>query len=929
MFKILLLCVAFLLTAAICTAQLTLNDRTLTELHITNNSIGQVVRQPDGKLVALGYISSGRLYQTALIRFDSTGVLDSSFGKNGIDTFVTNQLAPAYDLVSVTTLALQGDKILLGGGAYFNSGYSQGNALLARFTASGILDSSFGNNGISLINTYSSSGISIDEISSLVADNANRIIFAGRTYDYTKYRFLVGRCKPNGQPDVTFNNSGVGVYDIGTEDDEALDIKVRSGNKLLVLGKTYTSGSKFDVALLALKGNGEADSSFGANGIKVSTISADNDIAYKMALLPGNKIICTGNSGNKLLALRFKANGNADSSFGANGRTIIDIGTAPCQANGLLVQQTGRVIISGYAAKDSVNYFFATGLLPNGPVDNSFAKNGFLYKKIYGIDDKGFAACLLAGDKFIQAGQVTQNAATRFALVQYTPGGVVDAGFGNNGVRTLSIGRSRDVAFRMAVLPWDNSFILCGTANNFWSVVKYKPGKSLQVDKTFGSNGVVAVPYTYYGDQFAEPGLAVDSTSKKIYFCGQVGSELYIFKYNANGTPDSGFGYKGMVKYPNVYIYYNGLGVLPNGNIVFSALSYTNGFFAAMLRPDGSAETKFGTGGEVHALPLNVFDLYIDKKNSTIKFGGTAVYNQAFAQAIAVYSLKFNGMVDENYGVNGLAQLIKENTSAALYKYRITGDDYGRMLVSGCIQDYNDFGYLASVSRFTAAGLPDKNFGDNGMVITPITNINQINPVNEGITAGGVSQSQGFVITGGTAMDDYFKTASPVIVSYKNNGAVDTAGNNNIWNKSVFGGTFQSVYDVMIDEVRPNGYTLYVAGTGGREDALDFGLAKFERYFTLKDTVLLNTGGGHILGLIYPNPAQGQVTVTCYGLNPGKVTVQLLSLQGKPVKSYNFNYLSKGAFMQTIQLSAGLAAGVYLVRVSDGQHIFTGKLVKQ
>lgn len=923
--KTLLLCILLQLTAIVCPAQLKLIERTLTELHITNNSIGQIVRQPDGKLVALAYLSSGRIYQTALMRFDSTGKLDSSFGKNGIDTFTTNNLAPYYEGAYLTALALQGDKILVGGGAYFYSSYSQGNTLMARFTSSGRLDSTFGKNGVAISNVFSGSGISIDEISSIAVDGANRIAFTGRTYDYAKYRFLVGRYTPDGQLDYTFGGGGLSVFDIGTKDDEALDIKVRSGNRLLILGKTYESGQRFDVALLALKANGERDSSFGKNGIKVSVIGPGSDVAVKMAIQPDNKIVCAGNSDNNVHVLRFKSNGNADSSFGQYGKVVLNTGSPLCTVNSLLLQ-SGGIVVSGYAMKDSINNFFALRLKPKGQPDSSFAHNGYLYKKIYGVGDNAYAACLLPGDKFIQAGQANRNVATLFALVLYTADGTVDNSFANNGVKTFALGASRDVAFNMVQLPWDNSLLLCGTANNNWCLVKYKANKSVQVDKAFAVNGVATVPYAYYGDQFAEPDVAVDSANKKIYMSGQVGNDVLIFKYNANGTPDTAFGKKGLVKYPGIYIYYDGLGVLPNGNVVFCALSHNNGVIVAMLKPDGSTETSFGTQGEVRQIPMNAFDLYVDKSTNTIKVGGTVVYNQAYYQAMCVYSLKFNGKVDAAYGQNGLARLIKPDVSANLYKYRMTADNFGRILISGGVQY---LGYEAGICRFTKDGQPDKTFGDNGMIITSITNNMQTNPVNEGIAAAGVSPAQGFVVSGGTAMDSYFKTASPAIVSYKSDGSQDSISHDISWDKSVFKGNWQAVYALLMDSVKPNGYTLYVAGTGGAEGNLDFGLAKYERYYTVKGPVDGHNTGDSTLWAMYPNPAQSQVTVTCAMLNFGKVSIKLLTMQGKLLKQYTFTNAGKNWFTQTIQLPAGLAAGTYIVQVSDGVHGYSGKLIKQ
>jgi len=929
MHKYLVLVVTFLLSFFTPFSQLKLVQKTLTELHVTTNSLSQMVRQPDGKTLILGNVAIGRQYKTALLRLDSSGVLDTSFGKRGIDTFITNSLLPAYDGVSLHALALQGDKILIGGSAYFMSTVSQANAVLVRLTSSGIIDSSFGTNGAVVTNTFSSSGISIDDITAIAVDGAGRIAVTGKTYDYYKYRFLVARYTPAGKLDSYFlNGAGVGVFDIGTEDDEALDIVVRPGNKLLILGKTYTTRRNYEVSLLALKNNGDKDSTFGINGVVVSAISVNSDIANKMTLQVDGKIVCAGNSGNSLLALRYKANGHADSSFGKYGKVIINVGAPASQANSIVVQPGGNIVIGGYATKDSINQFFAARLLKNGNIDTQFAQKGYLYKSIYHSNDQAFALCLLPGGRLLQGGQVNKNAATEFGIVQYTANGFLDTTFANRGVKVLTVGTSRDVAFNMAKLPWDNSFVLCGTANDNWCLVKYGPNKSVQVDRAFAVNGVAAVPYSYYTDQFAEPDIAVDSANKKIYMCGQVGSEVLIFKYNASGTPDTSFGNKGIVKYPGVYIFYDGLGVLPNGNIVFSALSYTDGFFAAMLKPDGTKETKFGVDGKVKQIPMNVFDLYVDNNSNTIKLGGTVVYNQAYEQAMCVYSLKFNGDVDAGYGQNGLATMAKNDVSANLYKYRITGDNFGRMLVSGGVQ-YD--GYEAAVSRFTEKGLPDKTFGDNGMVITSITNNLQTNPVNEGIAAGGVSPTQGFVVTAGTVMDSYFLTASPAIVSYKNDGSIDSINNtNSFWDRSVFGGDYQSAYAVIMDSVKPDGYTLYVAGTGGKNGELDFALAKYERYYNVRTNKIgVEYPKNNAIGAVYPNPANSQVTVTYSKFNVGKISILITDVQGKVILHYAVTNTAKGWFTQTIQLPAQMTAGLYFLQVSDGVNTYKAKFIKQ
>ena len=107
-----------------------------------DNSFGakQIVIQPDGKFVAAG--SGGDFPNSgfALTRYNTDGLLDPSFGTNGK---VLTLFAPGYG--GAGTVALQSDgKIVASGYGYQGT---NSNLSLARYTADGSLDSSFGLGG--------------------------------------------------------------------------------------------------------------------------------------------------------------------------------------------------------------------------------------------------------------------------------------------------------------------------------------------------------------------------------------------------------------------------------------------------------------------------------------------------------------------------------------------------------------------------------------------------------------------------------------------------------------------------------------------------------------------------------------------------------------------------------------------------------------
>ena len=105
--------------------------------------IGQgVVVQPDGKIVEIGEAASATYPFNSLgvVRFDSDGTLDSTFGSGG-------KVATGFEGGAAgTDIALQPDGKLVGVG-WARTNYGQAGFGLARFNTDGTLDSSFGTGG--------------------------------------------------------------------------------------------------------------------------------------------------------------------------------------------------------------------------------------------------------------------------------------------------------------------------------------------------------------------------------------------------------------------------------------------------------------------------------------------------------------------------------------------------------------------------------------------------------------------------------------------------------------------------------------------------------------------------------------------------------------------------------------------------------------
>ncbi len=109
-----------------------------------NRQFSEVLVQPDGKIVAIGSVGSTNNTDFAVMRFDSNGAPDSLFGTNGK---VITDVSGVFDWAEAGALQPDG-KIIVAGYSYNSNTNSNINPALVRYNSNGTLDATFGNGGI-------------------------------------------------------------------------------------------------------------------------------------------------------------------------------------------------------------------------------------------------------------------------------------------------------------------------------------------------------------------------------------------------------------------------------------------------------------------------------------------------------------------------------------------------------------------------------------------------------------------------------------------------------------------------------------------------------------------------------------------------------------------------------------------------------------
>jgi len=146
----------------------------------------------EDKIVVAGYSAaplSEEEYNFALVRYNASGSLDTSFGLEGTGKTTTEFVRNAQDYA--TSLAIQSDgKIVIGGSTYSPGWFTAQDFALARYGSNGVLDKDFGIDGRMTIDVNRS----VDTLSSLIIQPEDgKIVLGGRTNANGGYDFVLMR----------------------------------------------------------------------------------------------------------------------------------------------------------------------------------------------------------------------------------------------------------------------------------------------------------------------------------------------------------------------------------------------------------------------------------------------------------------------------------------------------------------------------------------------------------------------------------------------------------------------------------------------------------------------------------------------------------------------------------------------------------------
>jgi uncharacterized delta-60 repeat protein len=249
-----------------------------------------VTLQPDGKIVLAGFTgvpADPGSYDIALARYNVDGSLDASFGAHGkVVTDFAGGKDGAFDI-----LVQSHGRLLVAGSATRSP--TGADFALARYNPNGSLDPSFGTSGKTTTDLTGAD----DQADCVVIQNDGKILAAGGAgvVRNASGAYALARFTADGALDTSFGTSGTVTTELTDGHDEVFGLALQRDGRIVAAGAAHfelaVSG---DFALARYNRDGSLDRRFGSGGIVITDFGGGFDNAFDVAIQTNGAIVSVG-----------------------------------------------------------------------------------------------------------------------------------------------------------------------------------------------------------------------------------------------------------------------------------------------------------------------------------------------------------------------------------------------------------------------------------------------------------------------------------------------------------------------------------------------------------------------------------------------------------------------------------------------------------
>ncbi|WP_426756300.1 hypothetical protein [Myxococcus sp. Y35] len=693
----------------------------------------RIARQPDGKLVGVGFSREGVL----VVRILPSGAMDLGFGRNGVVQIPTGQRNGSNNGYGC---AIQPDGKILVASPFLRTNGGQGLqpravGLVARLEADGRLDASFGDGGLVVHEDFQTA-------SALALLGDGKIVVGGLS---TIHRLLA-----DGSADPSFGTAGRTAL---PRPMRIVDMAITSAGAILAAGDAY---------VVRVTASGALDTSFGEEGYVRGLGTSSSGRLSSILLDAGGGFVVGGAVGGtgpeKLWIERFHADGSPDDGFAGGA-----IGVSGA-AMGLGRDASGNIIASGFVQLDENIFGRSARFDADGNLDPSFGNAGVgahsynsALSNVVVEPDGSFTAAGVGvggqqgvlpswsktsadgtrmaegitpgGGSFDSALAVTTtadggiliagitNGTHGAAIVRLDENGAQDVGFGYRGSMTYfpNFSRVRSIAEGPG-----GSVLVSGTSDDraFPSgfVVERRVAESGELDPSFGQQGIAGGPVV--GDLPATSHGMTTAPDGTIYVFGQTlvreGESVTEFGVIAldgegNRLPSFGDGGAATTAFGEPGSGATHAAVQPDGKLVVLGVRRATPVLVR-FNTDGTLDTDFGAIEVSNVPEMKPMAVAVQDDGAVLAVAATAT------GAVDIVRVGPSGALDTSFGTGGVVSETFGGNDYALQQtpMGLTLLPDGKIslaLASAAAPGLVEHGLLM---RYLSDGRRDPGFGTNG-----------------------------------------------------------------------------------------------------------------------------------------------------------------------------------------------------------------------
>jgi uncharacterized delta-60 repeat protein len=242
--------------------------------------------QADGKIVVAGRALGEASFDFAVVRYNPDGSLDTSFGDGGVA--ITDLSGGGNDEAYGVAIQTDGKIVAVG----ISQGDSSDDFGVARYDPDGTMDQEFGVGGV-IITDF---GGGPDSAQAVVIQKNGAIVVVGNAQAIARDNdFGVARYTAEGQLDPSFGGDGMVTTSIAGKTDLAMAVVLTGNEEIVVAGRVAPDGgASSDFGLVRYASDGTLDSGFGDGGMVRTDFNGESDDVANGLVIDGDAVIAAG-----------------------------------------------------------------------------------------------------------------------------------------------------------------------------------------------------------------------------------------------------------------------------------------------------------------------------------------------------------------------------------------------------------------------------------------------------------------------------------------------------------------------------------------------------------------------------------------------------------------------------------------------------------